>query len=208
MERFKDVDMSALLERADMTCNGSWIPPKDYPIGLSEEQAEAIVQMRLGALTGLERQKITDELFALCEKIIDLRDILGDRRRSTRSFPRDLEEIRRKFGDERRTTIENVSGEMDIEDLIPVEDCVVTYTNFGYIKRTTLDEYKTQKRGGRGVTGMKQREDDFVEEMFICSTHDHVLFFITNRGYMFDLKCYEIPMDGSRIPRDSISQIC
>jgi hypothetical protein len=97
------------------------------------------------------------------------------------------------------TSVTEVSGELDIEELIEVEDCVVTYTNKGYVKRTTLDEYKTQKRGGRGVQGMKQREEDFVEEMFICSTHDNILF-ITNKGYMYKLKCYEIP-DGSKASR-------
>ncbi|MGN0660695.1 MAG: DNA gyrase C-terminal beta-propeller domain-containing protein, partial [Oscillospiraceae bacterium] len=108
----------------------------------------------------------------------------------------ELGEIKRKYADERRTSIEPVSGEVDIEDLIPVEDCVVTYTNIGYIKRQTVDTYKTQKRGGRGVSGMKQREEDFVEEMFISSTHDNVLF-ITNFGKMYKLKCYEIP-EGSK----------
>ena len=196
MERFKDVDMLALLERAEYDLSNLHIP---NTIGLSDEQAEAIVQMRLGALTGLERQKITEELFALCEKISELEDILGDRQKVYEVITKELGDIRRRFADKRRTEITAVSGEVDIEELIEVEDCVVTYTNKGYIKRTTLDEYKTQKRGGRGVTGMKQREDDFVEEMFICSTHDNILF-ITNKGYMHKLKCYEIP-DGSKASR-------
>ena len=196
MERFKDVDMLALLERAEYDLSNLHIP---NTIGLSDEQAEAIVQMRLGALTGLERQKIADELFALCEKISELEDILGDRQKVYEVITKELGDIRRRFADKRRTEITAVSGEVDIEELIEVEDCVVTYTNKGYIKRTTLDEYKTQKRGGRGVTGMKQREDDFVEEMFICSTHDNILF-ITNKGYMHKLKCYEIP-DGSKASR-------
>ena len=196
MERFKDVDMLALLERAEYDLSNLHIP---NTIGLSDEQAEAIVQMRLGALTGLERQKITEELFALCEKISELEDILGDRQKVYEVITKELGDIRRRFADKRRTEITAISGEVDIEELIEVEDCVVTYTNKGYIKRTTLDEYKTQKRGGRGVTGMKQREDDFVEEMFICSTHDNILF-ITNKGYMHKLKCYEIP-DGSKASR-------
>ncbi len=199
IERFANVDLHTLLDdpgyRAAM---GGTVDPseKEYAsVGLSDAQADAIVQMRLGQLTGLERDKILNEVLSLCEKINDLRDILAHRERVLGIIRDDLEEIRGKFGDERRTQIESISGEMDIEDLIPVEDCVVTYTNFGYIKRVPLAVYKSQRRGGRGVTGMKQREEDFVSEMFVGSSHDHVLFF-TNRGIMFDLKCYEIPMGG------------
>ena len=199
IERFQNVNLSTLMEdEAYRNAMGLIVDPseKEYPMtGLSEAQAEAIVQMRLGQLTGLERDKIINEMLSLCEKINDLRDILAHRERVLGIIRDDLEEIRGKFGDERRTTIENVSGEMDIEDLIPVEDCVVTYTNFGYIKRVPAAVYKSQRRGGRGVTGMKQREEDFVSEMFVGSSHDHVLFF-TNRGIMFDLKCFEIPMGG------------
>ena len=199
IERFQNVNLSTLMEdEAYRNAMGLTVDPseKEYPMtGLSEAQAEAIVQMRLGQLTGLERDKIINEMLSLCEKINDLRDILAHRERVLGIIRDDLEEIRGKFGDERRTTIENVSGEMDIEDLIPVEDCVVTYTNFGYIKRVPAAVYKSQRRGGRGVTGMKQREEDFVSEMFVGSSHDHVLFF-TNRGIMFDLKCFEIPMGG------------
>lgn len=199
IERFKDVNLATLLEdSAYRSAMGMAVDPseKEYPtIGLSDAQADAIVQMRLGQLTGLERDKILNEVLSLCEKINDLRDILAHKERVLGIIRDDLEEIRGKFGDERRTTIENVSGEMDIEDLIPVEDCVVTYTNFGYIKRVPAAVYKSQRRGGRGVTGMKQREEDFVSEMFVGSSHDHVLFF-TNRGIMFDLKCFEIPMGG------------
>ncbi len=196
MDRFKDVDMTALLERAQYDLSGLTL---ERTIGLSEEQAEAIVQMRLGALTGLERQKITDELFGLCEKISGFRETLADRMRVYAIISEELDAIRKKFNDDRRTEITSVSGELDIEELIEVEDCVVTYTNNGYIKRMALDAYKTQKRGGRGVTGMKQREEDFVSEMFICSTHDNILF-ITNKGMMHKLKCYEIP-DGSKASR-------
>lgn len=102
----------------------------------------------------------------------------------------EVEAIQDKFGDERRTRIENVSGEVDVEDLIPVEENVVTYTNSGYIKRMPVSTYKAQNRGGKGVSGMKQREDDFVEEMYICSSHDNLLF-ISNFGIMYKLKCYE-----------------
>ena len=196
ISRFKDVDMLELLSRADYDLSGLHLP---HTIGLSEEQADAIVQMRLGALTGLERQKITDELFALCEKISDYEDTLADKQKVYQIISQELEEIRRKFSDDRRTEITAVSGEVDIESLIQEEDCVVTYTNNGYIKRMALETYKTQKRGGRGVQGMKQREEDFVSEMFICSSHDNILF-ITNKGYMHKLKCYEIP-DGSKASR-------
>ncbi|MBR6579865.1 MAG: DNA gyrase subunit A [Ruminococcus sp.] len=197
IERFKDVDMSALLDRAQYDMSNIHI--LEHQMGLSEDQAEAIVQMRLGALTGLERQKITDELYGLLTKITDLEDILANISRVYEIIMNDLNEIRRKFNDKRRTDIESVSGEVDIEDLIPVEDCVVTLTNNGYIKRMPVAEYKTQRRGGRGITGMKQREEDFVEEMFICGTHDNILF-ITNKGIMYKLKCYEIP-DGSKASR-------
>ncbi|MBR3267344.1 MAG: DNA gyrase subunit A [Oscillospiraceae bacterium] len=199
IDRFAEVDLTGLLEDpAYRTAMGMTIDPteKEYPtVGLSDAQADAIVQMRLGQLTGLEREKILNEVLSLCEKINDLRDILAHKERVLAIIRDDLEEIRGKYGDERRTQIESISGEMDIEDLIPVEDCVVTYTNFGYIKRVPLSVYKSQRRGGRGVSGMKQREEDFASEMFVASSHDHVLFF-TNRGIMFDLKCYEIPMGG------------
>ena len=196
MERFKDIDMNALLERAQYDMSKLNLP---HTIGLSEEQAEAIVQMRLGALTGLERQKIMDELYGLCEKITEFENILADKQKVYEVISKELAEIRRKFADKRRTEITAISGELDIEELIEVEDCVVTYTDKGYVKRIALDEYKTQRRGGRGVQGMKQREEDFVSEMFICSTHDNILF-ITNKGYMHKLKCYEIP-DGSKASR-------
>lgn len=196
IERFSEIELSALLDHAQYDFTGLHI---EKQTGLSEEQAEAIVQMRLGALTGLERQKITDELYGLLTKISDYEDILADVKRVYEIIMNDLNVIRKKFSDRRRTDIESVSGEVDIEDLIPQEDCVVTLTNNGYIKRMPVSEYKTQKRGGRGITGMKQREEDFVEEMFICGSHDHILF-ISNKGIMYKLKCYEIP-DGSKASR-------
>lgn len=196
IERFKDIDMSALLDRAQYDFTGLHV---EKQTGLSLEQAEAIVQMRLGQLTGLERQKITDELYGLLTKISDLEDILADVNRVYAIIMEDLNNIRKKFSDKRRTDIESVSGEVDIEDLIPEEECVVTLTNNGYIKRMPVTEYKTQRRGGRGITGMKQREEDFVEEMFICGSHDNILF-ISNKGIMYKLKCYEIP-DGSKASR-------
>ena len=197
IERFSDTDMSNLLDRAQYDLTN--LHHLEHNKGLSEEQAEAIVQMRLGALTGLERQKIADELYGLLTKISDFEDILANINRVYEIIMDDLNKIRKKFSDTRRTDIESVSGEVDIEDLIPVEDCVVTLTNNGYIKRMPVTEYKTQKRGGRGISGMKQREEDFVEEMFICGTHDNILF-ISNKGIMYKLKCYEIP-DGSRASR-------
>lgn len=211
IERFKDIDMSELLGRIDVfkgmdifkvldtaefDLSGTHLASAK---GLSEEQAEAIVQMRLGALTGLERQKITDELFGLLTKIEEFEEILADVNRVYQIIMEDLNVIRKKFSDPRRTDIESVSGEVDIEDLIPEEDCVVTLTNNGYIKRMPVTEYKTQRRGGRGITGMKQREEDFVDTMFICGTHDNILF-ISNKGIMYKLKCYEVP-DGSKASR-------
>ncbi len=190
LERFKDEDMAILLGDTELT---------EHTKGMTEVQADEIVKMRLGQLTGLERQKIVDEFNALKEKIADYEDILADHDRVLQIILDEVNEIKNKYGDERRTSIENVSGEVDIEDLIPVEDNVVTLTNNGYIKRMPVSVYKAQHRGGRGVSGMKQREDDFVSEMFICSTHDHVLF-ITNKGIMYKLKCYEVP-EGSKASR-------
>ncbi|MGN0674533.1 MAG: DNA gyrase subunit A [Oscillospiraceae bacterium] len=166
---------------------------------ISEIQADAIAQMRLVQLSGLERLKLEEELAALHAKIKEFTEILASHERMTAIVSDELEVIKNKFGDERRTSIESISGEVDIEDLIPEETCVVTCTNIGYIKRQPVSVYKTQNRGGKGVSGMKQREEDFVEEMFISSTHDNVLF-ITNKGIMYKLKCFEIP-EGSKQSR-------
>lgn len=141
--------------------------------GLTDIQADHIANMTLGRLTGMERQKIIDELAEIEVKIADLEDILANHQRILDIIIEEVEAIQDKFGDERRTQIENVSGEVDIEDLIPVEESVVTYTNAGYIKRMPVSEYKAQKRGGRGVTGMKQREDDYIDELQTCSSHDN-----------------------------------
>ena len=167
--------------------------------GITEIQADAIAQMRLVQLSGLERMKLEEELASLHAKIEEFVAILASKEKMMAIVSEELEVIRKKFGDERRTSIETISGEVDIEDLIPEENCVVTYTNIGYIKRQPVSMYKTQNRGGKGVSGMKQREEDFVEEMFISSTHDNVLF-ITNKGIMYKLKCYEIP-EGSKQSR-------
>lgn len=167
--------------------------------GITEIQADAIAQMRLVQLSGLERMKLEEELASLHAKIEEFVAILASKEKMMAIVSEELEIIRKKYGDERRTSIETISGEVDIEDLIPEENCVVTYTNIGYIKRQPVSMYKTQNRGGKGVSGMKQREEDFVEEMFISSTHDNVLF-ITNKGIMYKLKCYEIP-EGSKQSR-------
>ncbi len=192
IERFKDTDMSDLLDRTEYDMTNYAL---ECQIGLSDEQADAIVQMRLGQLTGMERQKVTDELYEITKKIAEYIAILGDENLVKDIIRTDLREIARKFSDDRRTDIENVCGEVEIEDLIPVTDCVVTYTNSGYLKRQPVETYKLQRRGGRGVTGMKQREEDFVSEMFISSSHDHIMF-ISNKGIMYKLKCYEIPEGG------------
>ena len=166
---------------------------------LDDIQATAIVQMRLGQLTGLERKKIEEELLELLKKIEELEEILANKHLILEIIKKELIEIRDKHNDERRTSIEFVTGEMDIEDLIPVEDCIITLTHYGYIKRLSSDTYKLQKRGGRGISAMKQREEDFVEKLFIASTHDNILF-ITNQGKMYRQKGYEIPV-GSRIAK-------
>ena len=197
MERFKDADMSKLLSRAmDEQYKDVQF---EHTIGLSEPQADAIVQMRLGQLTGLEREKIEADLADLMGRIKEYIAILGDEKKLTEIISSELAVIRKKYGDERRTAIEEISGEVDIEDLIPVEECVLTYTNIGYIKRQAAEVYNIQKRGGKGVSGMKQRDEDFVEDMFIASTHDNILF-VTNKGNMHKLKCYEIP-EGSKQSR-------
>ncbi|MCI5905549.1 MAG: DNA gyrase subunit A [Oscillospiraceae bacterium] len=167
--------------------------------GITEIQADSIAQMRIIQLTGLERQKIEDELAGLEAKIKEYTEILADHQKVLNIISDELEVIKNKYGDDRRTSIEAVTGEVDIEDLIPVEDCVVTYTDIGYIKRQPVSDYKAQKRGGKGVSGMKQREEDFVQEMFISSSHDNVLF-ISNKGVMYKLKCFEIP-EGSKQSR-------
>ncbi len=164
--------------------------------GLDDIQTQAIVQMRLGQLTGLERNKIEAELQQLVEKIKDYKDIIESHMRQLEIVKTEAMEIRRKFADPRRTEILSVSGEVDIEDLIPQEECVLTMTRFGYVKRLSVDTYHTQKRGGRGVSGMSRREEDVASDMFVINSHDYVLFF-TNFGRVYRLKCYEIP-EGSR----------
>lgn len=167
--------------------------------GLDDVQAQAIVQMRLGQLTGLERTKLEEELAALRLKIADFLDIIASEARRYGIIKDEAMEMKKRFSDERRTEIAAISGEMDVEDLIPEEDCVLTLTNFGYVKRQTLDTYRTQCRGGRGISGMSRREEDVASELFIANSHDFVLFF-SDRGRVYRLKCYEIP-EGSRTSR-------
>ena len=163
--------------------------------GVTDEQAAAIVAMRLGQLSGMERIKIEEELAQILEKVADLEDILQRPERLRSILKGEILEIRQKYADPRRTEIQTVTGEVDIEDLIPVEDCVITLTHMGYIKRQPADTYRTQRRGGRGISGMNRREEDFVEELFFCSSHDYILFF-TDRGRAFRLKGYEIGESG------------
>ncbi|HCC00927.1 MAG TPA: DNA gyrase subunit A [Ruminococcaceae bacterium] len=163
---------------------------------LDDIQAQAIVQMRLGQLTNLEREKIEGELADLEVKIAEFKAILADEYRILQIVKQEALAVKEKYGDERRTEIQNVSGELDVEDLIPVEDIVLTLTNFGYIKRQPAATYHTQRRGGRGITGLTRREEDVAKELFVCSTHDYVLFF-TNLGRVYRLKGYEVP-EGSR----------
>ena len=134
-----------------------------------DAQAAAIVAFRLGQLAGLEILKITNELNELEEKIKEYREILGSHERVLSIIKEEISVIRDKFGDDRRTAIENVSGEVDIEDLIPEEECVLTKTVNGYIKRLPADTYNVQNRGGRGITGMTTREEDNIDNMFVCS---------------------------------------
>ena len=164
--------------------------------GLDEPQSQAIMQMPLGRLTGLERQKLEDEINALMAKIADFEDILANESRLLGIVKDEALAVKAKFSDERRTEIATVSGEVDIEDLIPREDCVLTITNFGYVKRQKVDTYHTQRRGGRGISGMSRREEDVATDMFVIGSHDYVMFF-TNLGRVYLLKCYEIP-EGSR----------
>lgn len=164
--------------------------------GLDDVQAQAIVQMRLGQLTNMERTKIEDEIAALKTKIEEYNAILADEGRQREIIKEELIVIRNKFTDPRRTEICAVNGEVDIEDLIPNQECVLTLTQFGYVKRLAVDTYKIQNRGGRGVSGMSRREEDVATEMFVINSHDYVLFF-TDKGRVYRLKCYEVP-EGSR----------
>ncbi len=164
--------------------------------GFDEVQAAAIVAMRLGQLTGLEREKIENELGEIRALIAEYTEILSNPVKRDSIIKEEMTAISDKYSDERRTEITAVSGEVDIEDLIPVEDCIITLTSMGYIKRLPVDVYKAQNRGGRGIMGMTRRDEDFARYMFIGNSHDYIMFF-TNFGRVYRLKCYEIP-EGSR----------
>ena len=163
--------------------------------GLSEIQAQAILDMRLKTLSGLQREKIEEEYKQLMELIEHLRAVLNSERLVFDIIKEELLEIKDKFGDERKTKIVAAEGEIDIEDLIKEEQTVVALTHFGYIKRMPIDTYRSQRRGGKGITGMTTREDDFVKQIFTASTHDMILFF-SNKGKLYKLRGYEIPEAG------------
>ena len=162
---------------------------------LSEIQANAILEMRLKTLSGLQREKIEEEYEQLMKQIERYRAILGSERLVFDLIKEDLIEIKNKYGDERRTTFMAAEGEFDEEDLIKDEDVVVAMTHYGYIKRMAIDTYRAQRRGGRGITGMQTKAEDFVEQLFISSTHNTIMFF-TNKGKVYRLKCYEVPEAG------------
>ena len=164
--------------------------------GFDDIQATAIVQMQLGRLAGLEKQKILDELQEKLDFIKECDDILASRERILDIVKTESLNLRDKYSDDRRTEISDVLGEVDIEDLIPEEECVITKTQNGYIKRVPASEYSVQNRGGKGIKGMSTREDDLVQNMFVCSSHDSIMMF-TNLGRVYRIKAYEIP-EGSR----------
>ena len=163
--------------------------------GLSDIQAQAILDMRLKTLSGLQREKIEEEYKQLMELIEHLRAILNSEKLVFDIIKEELTEIKEKFGDERKTKIVAAEGEIDLEDLIKEEQCVVALTHFGYIKRMPIDTYRSQKRGGKGITGIATREEDFVKQIFTASTHDTILFF-TNKGKLYKLRGYERPEAG------------
>lgn len=163
--------------------------------GLSEIQAQAILDMRLKTLSGLQREKIEDEYNELMKLIAHLREILGSEKLVFQVIKEELIEVKEKYGDERLTKIVAAEGELNEEDLIKEEQMVVAFTHFGYIKRMPIDTYKSQRRGGKGITGIATREEDFVKQIFTTSTHDTVLFF-SNKGKLYRLRGYEIPEAG------------
>ncbi len=167
--------------------------------GLDEIQAQAICDMRLISLQGLNREKLETEYKELEERIAYYKELLDSDEMIRDVLKKELEALADKYGDDRKTEIQDVAGEIDIEDLIPVEECVLTMTQYGYVKRQKMDTYRTQRRGGRGVSGMNRREEDVATELFITGSHDYVLFF-SDAGRVYRLKCYEIP-EGGRTSR-------
>ena len=191
----KAIDIVDEVIAAIRACKGGQAEAKQAimdKFGFDDPQASAIVAYRLGQLAGLEIEKILNELDELHEKIRDYMDILASEQRINDIVKLEAREIADKFGDERRTEISAFTGDVDDEDLIPVEDCILTLTEKGYMKRQTVDTYKAQNRGGKGIMGMSRREEDYAKTMFACSTHDRILLF-TNLGKVFKIKGYEIP---------------
>ncbi|MCK4718374.1 MAG: DNA gyrase subunit A, partial [Thermoplasmata archaeon] len=162
---------------------------------LTEIQAKAILEMRLQKLTGMERQSIKDEHVELNEKIVDYKVILEDETNILSIIKDECSALKDKYGDERRTMIEENAEDLEIEDLIPVEDVVITISDTGYIKRMPLDTYKVQRRGGVGLIGMETKDEDYVVNAFVTCTHDYILFF-TNLGRLYWLKAYRVPVGG------------
>ena len=163
--------------------------------GLSDIQAQAILDMRLKTLSGLQREKIEEEYNELMKLIAHLREILGSEKLVFEIIKEELTEVKEKYGDERKTKIVAAEGEINIEDLVKEEQTVITLTHFGYVKRMPIDTYKSQKRGGKGITGLATREEDFVKQIFTASTHDTLLFF-SNKGKLYRLRGYEVPEAG------------
>ena len=163
--------------------------------GLSDAQAQAIVDMRLRALTGLEREKIEQELAALRARIEELKEILADEKKLLMVIRKEIMAISDKYGDDRRTSIGYDESEINMEDLIPDESTVIAMTNLGYIKRMTLDNFKSQNRGGKGIKGMQTLDEDYIQDLFMTTSH-HILTFFTNTGRAYKLKAYEIPESG------------
>jgi len=182
--------------------------PAGYPdqVTLSEVQAQAILDLRLHRLTGLERDKILEEHEELKRLIARLKEILGSETEILKIIKGELLEIKEKFGDQRRTEIIDQTAEISLEDTIVEEDMVVNITHTGYIKRSAVSLYRAQRRGGKGKTGIKTKEEDFVEQLFIASTKDYMLFF-TDAGKVYWLKVYEIPEGGAQ-PAARRSSIC
>ena len=174
-------------------------------LDIDELQATAILDMQLRRLAALERQKIIDELAEIEQTIADLEAILASETRQRQIIGEELAEIVEKFGDERRTRIIAAEGDMSMEDLIAEEDVVVSITRGGYVKRTKVDLYRSQRRGGKGVRGAQLRADDVVEHFFVTTTHDWILFF-TNKGRVYRAKAYELPDDRTRRPRPARRQ--
>ena len=163
--------------------------------GFSEIQAQAILDMRLKTLSGLQREKIDEEYNELMKLIAHLKEILASETLVYQIVKEEITEVKEKFGDDRKTKIVSAEGEFEVEDLIADEQSVITLSHFGYIKRMPIDTYKSQKRGGKGITGMTTKEDDFVKQIFTASTHDTVLFF-SNKGKLYRLRGFEIPESG------------